>query len=179
MKRIGVFCSGCEQISSRYFDAARGFGEWMGSQGMTLVYGGSDMGLMECIARAVKENGGVVVGVVPTKLEEKGRVSQLLDVTFHTENLSERKDVILRESDVLVALPGGVGTLDEVFHVIASCSIGYHSKRVVFYNVDGFWDGLLNILEQMRLGGFIRKPFSKYYSVACTENELKALLLAE
>ncbi|MBR4845636.1 MAG: TIGR00730 family Rossman fold protein, partial [Bacteroidaceae bacterium] len=72
MEKIGIFCSACEQISSRYFECTRELGIWLASEGKTLVYGGADMGLMECIAHTVKEHGGKVVGVVPTKLEEKG-----------------------------------------------------------------------------------------------------------
>ena len=148
----------------------------MAAEGKTLVYGGADMGLMECIAHTVKEHGGKVMGVVPTKLEEKGRVSDLLDVTFHTVNLSDRKDVILRESDILVALPGGVGTLDEVFHVVAAATIGYHTKRVVLYNIDGFWDSMLAMLQQMETKGFIRRPLNQFLNVATTLDELKDLL---
>ena len=116
------------------------------------------------------------MGVVPTKLEERGAVSDLLDVTFRTDNLSDRKDVILRESDVLVALPGGVGTLDEVFHVMASASIGYHAKKVIFYNVDGFWDGLLHFLQSLREQHFARRPWENFYAVAHTFEELKEQL---
>lgn len=176
MERIGVFCSACEQIAPRYFEAAEKLGAWIGCTGKTLVYGGADMGLMECVARAVKENGGTVMGVVPTKLEERGRVSGLLDVTFRTDNLSDRKDVIVRESDILVALPGGIGTLDEVFHVMAAATIGYHAKRVVFYNVGGFWDGLLEVLDRMKESGFVRKPFEDFFAVASSWEELQGLL---
>ncbi|MBR4846204.1 MAG: TIGR00730 family Rossman fold protein [Bacteroidaceae bacterium] len=176
MNKIGIFCSACEQISSRYFECTRELGAWMAAEGKTLVYGGADMGLMECIAHTVKEHGGKVMGVVPTKLEEKGRVSDLLDVTFHTVNLSDRKDVILRESDILVALPGGVGTLDEVFHVVAAATIGYHTKRVVLYNIDGFWDSMLAMLQQMETKGFIRRPLNQFLNVATTLDELKDLL---
>ena len=176
MNKIGIFCSACEQISPRYFECTRELGAWMAAEGKTLVYGGADMGLMECIAHSVKEHGGKVMGVVPTKLEEKGRVSDLLDVTFHTVNLSDRKDVILRESDILVALPGGVGTLDEVFHVVAAATIGYHTKRVVLYNIDGFWDSMLAMLQQMETKGFIRRPLDQFLNVATTLDELKDLL---
>jgi uncharacterized protein (TIGR00730 family) len=148
----------------------------MAAEGKTLVYGGADMGLMECIAHSVKEHGGKVMGVVPTKLEEKGRVSDLLDVTFHAVNLSDRKDVILRESDILVALPGGVGTLDEIFHVVAAATIGYHTKRVVLYNIDGFWDSMLAMLQQMETQGFIRRPLDQFLNVATTLDDLKDLL---
>ena len=176
MDKIGLFCSACEQISPRYFECTRELGVWMATEGKTLVYGGADMGLMECIAHTVKEHGGKVVGVVPTKLEEKGRVSDLLDVTFHTVNLSDRKDVILQESDILVALPGGVGTLDEVFHVVAAATIGYHTKHVVLYNIDGFWDSMLTMLHQMEAQGFIRRPLNQFLSVATSLDELKELL---
>lgn len=173
MKKIGIFCSASENIDKMYFDSARRVGEWIGETGKTLIYGGSNLGLMECVARAVKENGGKVIGVVPTKLEEKGKVSTLLDEVIHTRNLSERKDVMTELADILVALPGGVGTLDELFHVIASASIGYHQKRVIFYNEYGFYDELLKALKTLENKGFARQPLSTYYDIANTLDELK------
>jgi len=176
MEKIGIFCSAADDIRPVYFEKARELGEWLGQQKKTLVYGGANIGLMECVARAARQHGGFIMGVVPTKLEERGAVSDLLDVTFRTDNLSDRKDVILRESDVLVALPGGVGTLDEVFHVMASASIGYHAKKVIFYNVDGFWDGLLHFLQSLREQHFARRPWENFYAVAHTFEELKEQL---
>lgn len=173
MKKIGIFCSASENIDKMYFESANQIGKWMGQTGKTLIYGGSNLGLMECIAHAVKGSGGRVIGVVPTKLEEKGRVSTLLDEAIHVHNLSERKDVMTEKSDILVALPGGVGTLDEVFHVIAAASIGYHQKKVVFYNEYGFYDELLKALKTLEDKGFARQPFSTYYEVANTLEELK------
>lgn len=176
MEKIGIFCSASENIDKMYFDAARQIGEWMGKEGKTLVYGGAALGLMECVARATKENGGQVIGVVPSKLEEKGKVSALPDRIIHTNNLSERKDVIVCESDILLALPGGIGTLDEVFHVMAAASIGYHRKRVVFYNINGFYDKLLAALKNIETEGFARQPLSNYYDVANTYEELLTIL---
>lgn len=166
MDKIGVFCSGCEPMHPLHVEAACRLGEWIGRTKRTLVYGGANLGLMECVARAVKENGGTVIGVVPSKLEERGGVSDLLDRVCHTQNLSDRKDVILDESDILVALPGGVGTLDEIFHVIASYTIGYHSKRVILYNVDGFWDSLVEMIALMEQQGLVRPATSNAYVVA-------------
>lgn len=176
MEKIGIFCSASDSIAPVYFEKARELGEWMGQNRKTLVYGGANLGLMERVAKAAREKGAFVMGVVPTKLEERGAVSDLLDVTFRVDNLSERKDVMLRESDVLVALPGGVGTLDEVFHVVASASIGYHGKKVIFYNVDGFWDGLLSFMEGLKEQHFARRPWENYYQVANDFNELIELL---
>ena len=151
MKKIGIFCSASESIDKMYFDSARQIGEWIGQTGKTLIYG----------------------GVVPTLLEEKNSVSTQPDEIIHTFNLSDRKDVMTEKSDILVALPGGVGTLDEIFHVIAAASIGYHQKKVIFYNEYGFYDELLKALGTLESKGFARKPFSTYYEVANTLEELK------
>ena len=130
MEKIGIFCSASENIDKMYSDPAVRVGKWIGETGKTLIYGGASLGLMECIAQAVKTNGGHIIGVVPAKLEENGKVSTLPDRIIHTHNLSDRKDIIVEESDILLALPGGVGTLDEIFHVMAAASIGYHHKKV-------------------------------------------------
>ena len=135
MDKIAIFCSASENIEPVFFEKARELGVWMGQNKKTLVYGGANIGLMECIAKAAKDNGSMIMGVIPTKLEERGRASDLVDVTFRTDNLSDRKDVMLNESDVVIALPGGVGTLDEVFHVMAAATLDYHRKKVIFYNI--------------------------------------------
>lgn len=172
MEKIGIFCSASDSIDPTFFDAAHQIGEWMGRNGKTLIYGGANLGLMECVAKIVKESGGRVIGVVPSKLEENGKVSTYLDEMIRTHNLSDRKDIILQQSDVLVALPGGIGTLDEVFHVMAAASIGYHQKKVIFYNANGFYSPLLAVLSELQARGFARHPLSSYYEVANTFNEL-------
>ncbi|MCC8188730.1 MAG: TIGR00730 family Rossman fold protein [Bacteroides sp.] len=176
MRSIGIFCSASEGIDKLYVDATLLLGQWIGSEGLRLVYGGANLGLMECIAQATRQTGGQVLGVIPTLLEEKGRVSRCCHQIIHTNDLSDRKDILLRESDVLVALPGGLGTLDEIFHVLASATLGYHSKRLVFYNIHGFYDKLLAALDEMRERSFARKPLSDYYDVAHTFEELILLL---
>lgn len=176
INRIGVFCAASERIDPVYREKAEELGHWIGSQHKWLVYGGSNLGLMEATARAVKANGGQVMGIVPTLLEERGRVSSLLDVIFPTVNLSDRKDLMLQESDVMVALPGGIGTLDEIFHVLAAGSIGYHDKRVILYNVNGFWNGLLDFLHTLETRQFIHHPLHERLKVAETFDELISFL---
>lgn len=176
MERIGVFCSASNEIEPIYYERVKELGEWLGVTHRTLVYGGANVGLMECIARSVKENGGKVVGVVPTLLIEKNRVSSFPDQFFYTQSLSERKDILERESDVLVALPGGIGTLDEAFHIMSSNTIGYHNKRVIFYNINGFWDPLLPMFESLHQKGFIRCSSKQLYEIVPTFAELKQLL---
>ena len=176
MKKIAVFCAASEDIDAKYTAAAREVGALLGSMGCALVYGGARAGLMEATAAAAKEAGAYIVGVVPVVLEERNRVSGLIDEKIHTRNLSERKDIMVGQSNLLVALPGGIGTLDEVFHTMAAATIGYHGKRVVLYNVDGFWDGMVALLRQMSAAAFVRGNLDKYLVVANGIEELKNLI---
>ncbi len=176
MKSIGLFCAASAEIDDVYAKCAREFGTLLGGRGMTLVYGGAAAGLMEVVAKAVKESGGRVIGVVPQILIKRNRVSTLLDDRIVTKNLSERKDAILANCDIPVALPGGIGTLDELFHVIAAATIGYHRKRVVLYNVNGFWDNLLSLLSDYKQKGFVRGNLDDYIIVANSLEELDVIL---
>ena len=103
MNKIAIFCSASDHIDPIYAEKASELGAWIGKTGKWLIYGGSNTGLMEAVARSAKENGAMIMGVVPTKLEERGAVSDLLDVTFRAVNLSDRKDIMLQEADVAVA----------------------------------------------------------------------------
>ena len=145
----------------------------LGRTGATLVYGGARFGLMEATAQAAKASGATVVGVVPQILEERDRVSTLIDEKINCRNLSDRKDIMLERSDILVALPGGVGTLDEIFHVLAAAMIGYHSKRVVLYNVNGFWDSLMELLGCSKEKGFVRCDLERHLVVTDSIDELE------
>ncbi len=148
----------------------------LGRLGATLVYGGARFGLMETTARSAKEAGARIVGVVPYVLVERDRVSSLLDEHIPCRNLSDRKDIMLEKSDILVALPGGIGTLDEIFHIMAAATIGYHSKRVVLYNVNGYWNGLLSMLNGMLDAGFLRGDVEKFMAVASSIEQLENLI---
>jgi len=174
VRTIGVFCSAAENIDRKFFDAAHEVGAWMAQQGITLVYGGAAMGLMEEVARGVKSGGGHTVGVVPNRLVQREVQSSLLDEVVLCGTLAERKQLMLERSDLLLALPGGIGTLDEVFHVMGSATIGEHHKRVVLYNIDGFWDECMGMLSKMNREGFIRGRLSDYVVTAASVGEILA-----
>ena len=175
MKAIGIFCSAASDIDSMFFGAAREVGTWMAREGITLVYGGVAMGLMEAVARAVKDGGGHIVGIVPNRLAGRGIQSRLPDETLLCDTLAERKQLMVERSDLLVALPGGIGTLDEVFHTIGGATIGEHRKRVVLYNVGGFWDDCLAMLRRMNSRGFIRGSLDDYLTAVTSIDELAAI----
>ncbi|KAA6337214.1 TIGR00730 family Rossman fold protein [termite gut metagenome] len=176
IKKIGVFCSASDNIDAIYFERARQLGEWMGKESKVLVYGGTALGLMEQIAGAVKENGGNIVGIVPVKFKENNLESTLSDQTINVSNLSERKDLMLQKSDIMIALPGGIGTLDEVFHVMAAASIGDHTKKIIFYNINGFYNPLWRLLNDMQTNHFITGELSDYCNIANSFEELKLFL---
>ena len=176
MGSVAIFCAASENIAPGYFEAAAEVGAVLGRLGKTMVYGGARFGLMEATAKAAKAAGARIVGVVPDILVERDRVSGLLDEQVGCRNLSERKDIMLERSDMLVALPGGIGTLDEIFHVLAAATIGYHTKRVVLYNVNGFWNPLLATVEEMSQAGFVRGEMEKYLIVANSVAELEDLI---
>ena len=173
---IAVYCSANSNISPAYFRAAEELGKWMGQQGHTLVFGGCNLGLMECIGKAVHDAGGRCIGVVPTIIEKGGKKSDYIDVDIPCDNLSDRKDLMLMHSDVAVALPGGIGTLDEVFTMAAAATIGYHQKRVILYNIDGFWQPLIALLDTLQQRGFVRGNYTRMITVANSFEELKDCL---
>ena len=176
MQKIGVYLSSKENLSESYVQAAREVGELIGKTGRILIYGGARKGLMEVLAQSVKQHGGRVYGMVPEIIEKRGLVSDAIDVTFRCVDLSDRKMMMNRESDVLVALPGGIGTLDEVFTVMANAVIGIRHQPVVFYNVDGCWDALLAALDNLFEQGLVSGSPSDYYSVAHNIQELASLI---
>ena len=129
--KICVFCSANEQIDPDFFSATEELGRWAAENGHVIVYGGVNQGLMECLGRAAHEAGGRTIGVVPTIVEKTGRTSQYVEIEIPCDNLTDRKQLMMDQADVFVALPGGIGTIDEVFTVAASATIGYHQKPVI------------------------------------------------
>ncbi len=162
MDKIGVFCSSSERMESVYYEQTELLGRWMGEKGKTLVYGGSRCGLMETIASSVKKNGGKVFGVVPRKVVQNDMMSEYIDVVFHTDDLRDRKQWLIDESDIMIALPGSVGTLDEAFSAMAEHTFGMHSKKIIFWNINGFWDDLFVMIDKLEEKGVVNKPFRDF-----------------
>ena len=177
--KICVFCSANSDIEPVYFEKTRELGEWAAKNSHSIVFGGCDMGLMECVAKAAYSNGGMTIGVVPSKIEENGHVSQHLSVEIPCDNLSDRKDLTLLKSDVVIALPGGLGTLDEIFTVAASATIGYHRKKVILYNINGFWNSLIALLDDLQQKGMVRGNWRQHILVAESLDDIKRELANE
>lgn len=175
-QKIGVYLSSKADLLESYTEAAQKVGELIGRTGRTLVYGGARKGLMETLAQSVKANGGRVFGMVPDIIVARGLESEAVDVTFRCVDLTDRKAMMNRESDVLVALPGGIGTLDEVFTVLANSAIGIERKPVIFLNIDGCWNKLLEAVDDLCRQGLVSEKPGELFQVADNVEELAEML---
>ena len=174
--KIAIFCSANENIDPDFFTMTGELGRWIAENGHAIVFGGANFGLMECIAKSVFEAGGNTIGIVPSILLKGESVSDYTKVVIPCDNLSDRKDLMLAQSDMVIALPGGIGTLDEIFTVAASASIGYHHKRVILYNMKGFWASLIAMMDDLATKGMIRGNWQEEIAIANTLNDLDQLL---
>ena len=170
--KICVFCSANQQIDPEFFTMTEELGIWAAKNSHTIVYGGVNQGLMECVAEATKKAGGHTIGVVPMRVEETGRTSDFVDVEIPCDNLTDRKQLMMDQSDAFIALPGGIGTLDEIFTVAASATIGYHQKPVILYNMKGFWNSLIALMDDLQAKGMIRGNWRDYIKTADSIEEI-------
>ena len=174
--KICIFCSANQEIDPDFFELTEELGRWAAKNNHSIVYGGVNQGLMECVAKAAHEAGGQTIGVIPRIVEKSGRISDYVDVEILCDNLNDRKQLMEDKADVFIALPGGIGTLDEVFTIAASATIGYHDKKVILFNMKGFWDSLITLLDDLQNKGFTRKNWHTYIQVANSLEELQKLL---
>lgn len=151
---ICVFCGSRNGILPGYAASAASLGRMLASEGWRLVYGAGDVGLMGEVARAATEAGAETFGVIPTHLIPRERGKKDLTRYIVTSNMHERKTVMFMNSDAIVVLPGGAGTLDEFFEVLTWRQIGLHKKPIFVVNIDGFWDPLIALIDNFTAQGF-------------------------
>jgi hypothetical protein len=175
--KLCIFCAANWQIDPDFFTMTEELGRWAAENGHSIVFGGHDAGLMHVVSKAAREAGGRVIGVVPRKIEELGKLSPYLDVHVPTDDLTDRKQLMQDMSDAFIVLPGGIGTLDELFTVVAAATLDYHHKPVILYNMKGFWDSLIACLDDLHSRGVTRKQWRSYIRVVTSLEELAAACL--
>jgi uncharacterized protein (TIGR00730 family) len=176
IKNICVYCGSGNGKNPLFVKAARTLGAAMAEHGVSLVYGGGGNGLMGEVAKAVRGNGGFVTGIIPSALVARENPYHDVDEYIEVENLHKRKMMMFERSDAFVALPGGLGTLEELVEQLTWVQLDFHSKPVVIANIDHYWDRLLALFEQMRGETFIREGLLPRYSVVETAEEILPLL---
>ena len=173
MRNICVFCGSQSGADTRYGQAAVELGELLARRGHGLVYGGGHIGLMGAIADTVMQAGGTVTGVIPKPLTERELALETVTKLHVVSSMHERKALMASLSDAFIALPGGFGTLEELFEVIAWAQLGIHRKPIGILNVAGFYDSLKVFLEHAIAEGFIK---SKYRGLFVTADQPLVLL---
>lgn len=154
-----------------YREAAEALGRSLAERGWGMVYGGGSVGLMGTVADAVLAGGAEVIGVIPHKLVELEKEHRGLTKLMEVETMHERKRLMMEHADGFMVLPGGVGTLEELFEVVTWLQLGYHHKPVCLLNVDGYYDPLLQMLDGMVEGGLLPEPHRALLMVANTVAE--------
>jgi uncharacterized protein (TIGR00730 family) len=166
IRNICVYCGSSPGRDPAYAAAARTLGRLMAEAGIGLVYGGGGLGLMGETAKAVLAHGGRVTGIIPEFLSE--REHMLRDVTelIVVDDMHQRKKLMFDKSDAFVALPGGIGTLEELVEQLTWAQLGRHTKSILLLNADGFWAPFLHLLDHMRGEGFIRPEMAVRFLTA-------------
>ena len=176
IQRVAVYCGSALGSDPVFADAARDTAEAMVGNGVELVYGGGRLGLMGLIADHVLELGGQVYGVIPTALVDL-EVAHTGVTELHTvANMHERKAKMTDLADAFLALPGGIGTLDELFEAWSWNVLGYHAQPLCLLNVAGFWDGLIEFMDHATANDFLSAPRRQQMLVAQTPDEALKLL---
>lgn len=156
IKSVCVFCGSSAGSRESYKKAARNLGRLLAQKGITLIYGGSNLGLMTLLADEAMRHGGHVIGIMPTSLINKEVAHSGLTEFIQVDSMSERKEVMMQMADAFIAMPGGVGTLDEIFEVMSSNQLGLMQKPMGLLNTDQFWDKLLSFLDHTVTEQFVR-----------------------
>lgn len=156
IKTVCVYCGSGPGTNPRFVAAAEGLGRIFAENNIRLVYGGGAVGLMGAIARSVLDHGGAVTGIIPDFLRARENALTKVQEMIVTPDMHERKRLMFERSDAFVALPGGVGTLEELVEMMTWQQLGRHAKPILLANIDGFWEPLLALLAHMRNAEFIR-----------------------
>ncbi len=167
-RSVCVFLSSSDAVDASYFKVAEETGRLIAERQWTLVYGGSNIGLMGELARAAHKNGGDVVGIIPNMLHKKVPVLDVKHELVVTKDLRQRKTEMELRSDAFIALPGGFGTLEELLEIITLKQLKHHNKPIVILNSNGFYDPLIHFFDHMFDQKFIQHKHRELYFVAKT-----------
>ncbi|SDD26968.1 hypothetical protein SAMN05216345_107221 [Cupriavidus sp. YR651] len=178
MKSVCVYCGSSPGHRPEYADAARALGKAMAEQSLALVYGGGKVGLMGIVADSVMAHGGAAIGVIPDALMQKEVGHRGLTELHVVRNMHERKQMMADRADAFIAMPGGVGTFEELFETFTWLQLGYHDKPVGLLNVAGFYDGMLGFLNHAVGEGFLKQVHAEMLHVAETPADLLGRLAA-
>ena len=171
IKAVTVYCSSSSRIAPVFVSAGSQLGKAIAAQGWRLVYGGNDVGLMGALADAVRAAGGTVTGVTPRVLVDMGIADEKCDELIVTDGMRQRKATLEERGDAFIALPGGLGTFEEIFEIIVARQLNVHAKPIVLLNVAGYYGPLLAMVDHGVEQAFIKPEGRRLFHVAETVEE--------
>ncbi|MBU2534406.1 MAG: TIGR00730 family Rossman fold protein [Alphaproteobacteria bacterium] len=177
VNNVCVYCGSGAGIDPQYAEAAKTLGCSLSAAGLGLVYGGGSLGLMGETARATLGSGGRVTGIIPSFLSEKEKMLKAVDELIVVDDMHQRKMLMFQRSDAFVALPGGIGTLEELVEQLTWTQLGQHGKPVIVANIANFWSPFLALLDHMREQKFIREGLDVNFEVVETAEEIVPAIL--
>lgn len=172
IRKICVYCGSGPGTNPAYADAARELGQEMAERGIGLVYGGGSLGLMGIVARSVLKHGGHVTGIIPQFLQDREQMLRDVQDAIVTADMHERKMLMFQKADAFVALPGGIGTLEETVEMTTWAQLDQHRKPIVLANIENFWDPFITLMDHMRQEEFIRQGLEVAIDVAATAQDI-------
>ncbi len=172
IQRIAVFCGSSSGTNEIYVKQAYQVGKYLAAQGIEVIYGGSNVGLMKAVADGAIENGGRVTGVLPGFLQERELAHTFITELVFVETMHERKFKMNELADAAIALPGGYGTMEEYFEMLTWRQLGLHCKPVGLLNINGFYDPLIQMAHKMSEEGFLKKENLDLFLYASTIEQL-------
>lgn len=176
IKSVCVYCASSTKVNEIYFEAAKQLGALLGQKGVRLVNGAGSIGLMRAVSDAALLGGGEVTGVIPRFMVEQGWHHEELTELIEVESMHERKHKMAHLSDAVIALPGGVGTLEELLEIITWKQLGLYLKPIVILNINGYFDPLLDMLERAIDENFMRRQHGDIWAVAHTAEEAMEII---
>ena len=177
IKSIAVYCASSNKVRASFVEAAETLGAIFASHGIRLIYGDGGIGLMAAVAKGVLDAGGEAIGVIPRFMVEQGWNNPRSTETIVTETMHERKATICNISDAMVALPGGIGTFEELLECLTWKQLGLHNNPVVILNTDGYYDSLLSCIDLMVEEQMMRPIHKDMYVVVSTPEEVLPAIL--
>jgi uncharacterized protein (TIGR00730 family) len=178
IRSVCVYCGSSPGADPAFLATARAFGKIMAEHDVSLIYGGGSKGLMGALALSVHDHGGKVVGVIPEFLRARELAFKGAAELIVTDTMHERKQIMFDRADAFVALPGGIGTLEELVEQLTWSQLGRHRKPIAVANINGFWDPLCELIDHMKKNGFIHNELSFEFHVANRVEEILPLLEA-
>ena len=169
---VCLYGASSNEIDPSYITATEALGEALARADHGLVYGGGGAGLMGAAARGMTKGGGCVIGVVPSFLKVDGVLYDHCDEMIYTDTMRQRKQIMEERADAFIVTPGGIGTYEEFFEIYTLKQLGRHAKHIVIYNINGYYDRMLSMLEHTVAEGFMRDKSLQLYTVATTPKQV-------